>query len=232
MPNWVGSARDTKDDLKNIEINPEDIQAAVKPELDSLKTELSTTIDTKLKDITEFIAQQKQEREENARKEAEAQRRQAREDADPDDTDFIADPKNAVARMINPLKETIQAQNAIIVRNEVLGKMDLYSTDPQFKVKVDALLDAQPLATRANAAIVMNAYKSVYFDEKDAIKEGKYKTIASMANLSNNGTGGHSGESKDKDKDNTLTDEEKRYARNMGLTDEQWIQGRRELEYV
>lgn len=232
MPKWLRSDGSQNDDKEpGIEIKPEQIKEAMKPELDAFKTGLDTSLDAKMKPIVDYItSQQEKERlAEEARKRQ--QQQQQRDDSDVTDEDFITDPANAVRKQIQPLLNTVQAQSAIIMRNEVLGKMDLYSTDPAFKAKVDALLDAQPMSSRANSAIIMNAYKTVHYDERKAIEEGKYKSFASMASLSSGGKGG-SDNTDDHSTSETLSAEEKTYAKRLGISDADWVKSRREMEYV
>lgn len=232
MPNWMQREGSEGNKNNNIEIKPEDIQKAIKPDLDSMKTGFSTELDTKLAPIAAYIARQQEREEETERQRVAAENRQSRESSEIKPEDYLTDPDGVMDKKLGPILNVVQAQSAIIMRDKVLGKMEYYASDPEFQNKVDALIDAQPIGNRANAAVIMNAYKSVHYDFQDKIKEGKVKTIASGTNMSGNSTGGHSGSSSDAKDDKTLTADEKKYARNMGLTDEQWIEGRRELEYV
>jgi hypothetical protein len=111
--------------------------------------------------------------------------------------------------------------------------MDYYASDPTFKNKVDQLIDSQPLHLRANAGIIMAAYKNTFYDMQQEIKDGKIKSQASLLSNSGGGTGGHSGSSSDKfTSDDTMSDEEKSYARKLGISEKDWTATRKELEYV
>ena len=229
MPEWLKREGDNKD--KPIEIKPEDIQKAMEPKLKEVSDGINKSIDDKLAPIAAFFADQKKEKEEAAARAAEAKRKENQKDLEVQPEDWITDPEGAFDKKVTPLVQTVQAQSAMLMRDKVLKNMDYYATDPTFAAKVDALIDAQPLANRSNSNVILNAYKSVHYDMQDQIKEGKIKSFASMASLSNNGTSNRGTEDKDKN-DTALSEEEKRYARRMGLTEEQWVAGRRELEYV
>ena len=115
------------------------------------------------------------------------------------------------------------------MRRETLEKKEFYD-NPDFKAKVDALIDAQPLGSRANPAVIMNCYKSTYFDNLEDIKAGKIKSALSMGGGSN--TGGHTADEADKGDKITMNDDERKYARKMGISEENWMKQKRSLEYV
>jgi hypothetical protein len=217
-----------KKDNGEIEINKEAVADIVKPQLEEMKTGFETSIDSKLKPVIDFFQAQKAEKEEIERQRA---AKEKKEENEVDPTDWITDPENAVDKKMRPILEQNAALASIVVKNEVLGKMDYYSTDPTFKAKVDALIDAQPLSSRANSAVIMHAYKSVHYDMRQEIAEGKIKSQASLASNASTGTGGHSGGDKDK-ADDTLSAEEKMYAKKLGIKESDWVNTRKELEYV
>lgn len=211
-----------RQDLNRIEIKPEMITEAVKPQFDAFKTEIGTQMDEKLKAVNEFFAAQNREREQ-------AQRRKQAEEETPEEIDYFSDPAGAIDKKIAPLVRSQQAATAMLMINEVLGEMDYYKSDPTFKAKVLAKINSQPLQMRANADIILNCYKLVRFDEDEAIKEGKYKSMAGAASTS--GTGGHSGTRRE-DEEITISDEEKVYAKKMGISDADWVKSKKTLEYV
>jgi hypothetical protein len=210
-----------KSDLRSIEIKPEIITAAVKPHLDSMRTELSSTMDEKLKPMNDFFAEQNRQR-------AEAARRQQVEAENVDELDYATDPAAAIDKKLAPLIRNQQAANAMLMINETIGEMELYK-NPEFKAKVLAKINSQPLQLRSNAEIILNCYKLIAFDEKEAIQEGKYRSAVGAASTS--GTGGHSGSSKS-ESEVTISDEEKVYARKMGISDENWVKSKKTLEFV
>ena len=207
-----------------IEIKPEMIQSAMKPELDGIKSSLAS--------VTEFILAQKKEKEDAtaAARAAEGQRR--RQESEDNKPDFILDPEGAMNHAMRPLMEQNAILAATIQKDKILGKMDFYSTDPEFQNKVDQLIDSQPLHLRSNAGIIMNAYKSVYFDSRKDIEEGKIKSLASVN--SNGGKGADSGAGTDTgDKKNiVLSAEEKLYAKKLGISEADWAKQKGQLEYV
>lgn len=211
-----------REDVRNIEIKPEVIESAVKPHLDAMRTEIGATIDEKLKAVNDFFTAQNQQR-------IEAQRRQQAENENVDELDFATDPSSAIDKKLAPLIRNQQAANAMLMINETLGELDYYRSDPEFKAKVLSKINSQPLSLRANADIILNCYKLVAYDEREAIKEGKYKSILGAA--STTGTGGHAGSSKSEN-EVTISDEEKVYAKKMNIKEEDWIKSKKTLEYV
>jgi hypothetical protein len=218
-----GGEHSAKSDLGSIEIKPEVIANAVKPQLDAFKTEISGALDEKLKAVNDFFAEQTRQRE--------AAARQARQQEDtPEEVDYYTNPDGAIDKKLQPLIRSQQAANAMLMINETIGDMDYYKSDPEFKAKVLAKINSQPLAVRANPDIIMNCYKLVAYDESAAIKEGKYKSMLGAA--STGGTGSHSGRSTTKEDEVSISDEEKVYARKMGIKEEDWVKSKRTLEYI
>lgn len=221
---WRQEDKPAGEQERPIEIKPEMIQAAMKPELDKITTSLSA--------MTDYIATQKKEKEdaaEAARVANEGRRRQNEEENKPD---FLLDPEGAMRHEMRPLVEQNAILAATIQRDKMLGKMDYYSTDPSFQQTVDQLIDSQPLHLRSNAGIIMNAYKSVFFDKRKEIEEGKVKSLASLN--SNGGKGADSGVGTDvgDKKVITLSAEEKIYAKKMGISEADWAKQKGQLEYV
>lgn len=215
--------KDAQADIKSIEIKPEMISEAMKPHLDNFRSEVANTMDEKLKAVNEFFAEQTRAREAAAR-------RKQNEEETPEETDYLVDPSAAIDKKLQPLIRSQQAANAMIMINETIGEMDYYKSDPEFKAKVLAKINGQPLNLRANPDIILNCYKLVRYDEEENIKEGKYKSMLGAA--STGGTGGHSGSSKKEEDEITISDEEKVYAKKMGISDADWIKSKKTLEYV
>lgn len=214
--------KDTQADIKGIEIKPEMLSEAMKPHLDSFRTEIGSTMDEKLKAVNEFFAEQNRAREAAARK-------KTQDEDTPEETDFLLDPGGAIDKKLAPLIRSQQAANAMIMINETIGEMDYYKSDPEFKAKVLAKINGQPLQLRSNPDIIMNCYKLVRYDEDQAIKDGKYKSVLGAA--STTGTGGHTGR-ETKEDEITISDEEKSYAKKMGISEADWIKSKKTLEYV
>lgn len=227
MPiDWLQRKKETGE----LEVNKEGVTELFKPQLDTVKTDMEKSMDTKLKPMLDFIESQRAEK---AERERQASAKARKEMLETDPTDWITDPESAVDKKLLPLQETIAKQNAIIMRKETLDKMDYYSSDPEFKNKVDQLIDSQPLSLRSNAGIIMAAYKNTFYDMQQEIKDGKIKSQASLLSGGGNGTGGHSGSSSGKfTSDDTMSDEEKSYARKLGISEKDWAATRKELEYV
>jgi hypothetical protein len=211
-----------KQDVQNIEIKPELLEAAMKPHLEAQEQRYSAMMDEKLKAVNDFFTEHNRTRQEQ-------QRRQQSEEDTPSDMDYINDPGNAIDKKLAPLIRSQQAANAMLMINETLGDMDYYKSDPEFKAKVLAKINSQPLQLRSNADIILNCYKLVAYDEREAIKEGKYKSILGAA--STGGTGGHAG-TRSESAEVTISDEEKVYAKKMGISEADWVKSKKTLEYV
>jgi hypothetical protein len=209
-------------DVKSIEIKPEILEAAMKPHLEAQEARYATMMDEKLKAVNEFFAQQNRQREEQ-------QRREQQESETPGEVDFYSDPSAAMDKKLAPIIRNQQAAAALLMINETLGDMDYYKSDPEFKAKVLAKINSQPLQLRANADIILNCYKLVRYDEDAAIKEGKYKSVLGAA--STTGTGGHTG-SRGEEAEVTISDEEKIYAKKMGISEADWVKSKKTLEYI
>lgn len=217
------SSAQARKDLGQIEIKPEVISEAVKPQFEAFRTEIGATIDEKLKAVNDFFAEQ------NRQRTAAAQKKQQEEDT-PEEVDYYSNPAGAIDKKLQPIIRSQQAAAAMLMINEVLGDMDYYKSDPEFKAKVLSKINSQPLQARANADIIMNCYKLVRYDEDAAIKEGKYKSILGAA--STGGTGGHGGASKKEEDEITISDDEKVYAKKMGISEADWVKSKKTLEYV
>lgn len=212
-----------RQDISKIEIKPEMLTEAIKPHMETMRTEFSNSMNERLKSVDEFFAAKNREAEE-------VRRRQQTEHETPDDMDYINDPGGAIDKKLAPLIRNQQAANAMLMINDTLGEMDYFKSDPEFKNKVMSKINQQPLQLRSNVDIIMNCYKLVAYDEREAIKEGKYKSVLGAASTS--GTGGHSGSSSSKADEVTMTDEEKVYAKKMDIKEEDWIKSKKMLEYV
>jgi hypothetical protein len=229
MPNWIrkdgGEGEGGADDKsRQIEIKPEQVREALKDDLAKIDS-MSTTLST----VAEYIQAQK-DKEQKAIETEEARRRA--EENKTDEIDWLNDPEGATRKTMRPLVEGQAAMAAILMRKETLGDMEYYNSDPEFKAAVDSLIDQQPLVARANASTIMHAYKSVYYDKRKEIADGKIKSAMSI-NSNNGGGSGKSGKDDEGDGGSvTMSNEEKMYARKMGIKEEDWMKSKKELEYV
>jgi hypothetical protein len=211
-----------KQDIQQIELKPEVIEAAMKPHLEAAEARYSSMMDEKLKAVNDYFAQQNRQHEEQ-------QRRTQQEAENPAEMDWFSDPSGAMDKKLAPIIRNQQAAAAMLMINETLGEMDYYKSDPEFKAKVLAKINSQPLNLRSNADFIMNCYKLVAYDEKEAIKEGKYKSILGAA--STTGTGAHSGRS-EATEEVTMDEQEKIYAKKMGISEADWVKSKKTLEFV
>ena len=222
MAGWIKRVAEEEDEQQKeqarvIEIKPEAIRDAIKGDLEQ--------IHASSKAMTDYIAEQKAER--AAAQEAESARTR-REAERVDDVDFLTNPEEAINKKLRPISESNAVMASMFVRREVLDNQEFYD-DPEFKKRVDTMIDQQPLQARLDRSVIMNAYKVVRFDAMKEIEEGKIKSSLS-------GGGGNRGTRReDKDSDGgdiPMTPEEKSYARKLGVSEKDWISQKKEMEYV
>lgn len=221
---WVKKEGNEEEEKQKIEIKPEDIQSAVKPLLEEQNKKFDT--------ISAYIAkQEKKDKDiEDARVAEENRKKNADRNANlTDPTNWLDNPAGMTAEMIKPLVESQQRTNAQLAKRDVLDKMEYYD-DPIFRTSVDQLIAAQPLQNQSDPALIMNAYKSVFFDKQQDIKDGKIKSQLSV-NSGGRGTSGSSKEEDDKSK-GTMSEAEKVYASKLGIPVDKWIKNRNEMEFV
>jgi hypothetical protein len=222
MAQWIkkmADDADSKDDKTPIiEIKPEMIREAMKEDMDSIKSSSKAMMD--------YIAEQKAERQ--AAQEAEANKAR-QENNKVDDIDFLTDPEAAINKKLRPIAESNAVMASMFVRREVLENMEYYD-DPEFKKRVDTMIDQQPLNARLDRAVIMNAYKVTRFDAIKDIEDGKIKSSLSVG-------GGNRGSRRDdkgggEDESTTMTQAEKHYASRLGITEKDWQKQKKEMEYV
>ena len=219
--NWMrreAEEADNKDNLSGIEIKPEKIREAIAGDLDELKNSSKAMMD--------FINQQKEERAEAQRVAAERQRA---ESSRQEPVDFFTDPETAMNNKLRPLAESNAVMASMFVRRELLEKEDYYG-DPEFKKHVDAIIDSQPLAARSNAAVIMNAYKIARFDKQKEIEEGKIKSSLSISG--GRGSGRSDIAEEESDGGISMSQQEKAYARKLGISESDWVSQKKNMEYV
>jgi len=220
MAGWIKRAVEEEEEQEKpraIELKPEQVRDAIKDDLDK--------IHASSKAITDFIAEQKAERQ--AAQDAEAAK-QRKESETVGEFDFLTNPEEAMNKKLRPIAESNAVMASMFVRREVLEHQEYYD-DPEFKKRVDTMIDQQPLQNRLDRSVIMNAYKVVRFDAMKEIEEGKIKSSLSAG-------GGNRGSRRD-DKDSgdgeiTMSQEEKSYARKLGVSEKDWISQKKEMEYV
>lgn len=226
MPSWMQRTEDKKEEERKIELKPEDMAEALKPHLDKINTDL----DSKLNPMIEYFKKQNEREAAAEAARSATAREENRRNLEVNPEDYLNDPDAAMNKKLTPVLQQNAALAALIMRKETLEKMEYYD-DPDFKSAVDQLIESQPLTSRSNTSVIMNCYKSVHYDKRKEIAEGKIKS--QLSGGERGGTGGHSGDSGAKDEDKfKLSNEERAYARKFGVSEEQWAKQKRELEYV
>lgn len=213
--------------------NKEEAAPTVSPEeIKKIISESQAEQNKKLDAVADYIAKQ-QQKEEKAEADriaaANAQANKQRHDRLTDEGNWLTNPGEMTAEMIKPLIEQQQRTNARLAKEDALGRMEYYD-DPTFKSAVDQLISSQPINLQSDPALIMNCYKSVFFDKQQEIKDGRIKSQLSL-NGGGRGSGGHNGSESSKSND-TMTDAEKHYASKLGISTESWIKNRNEMEYV
>lgn len=223
MPAWIKKpAEDGKEGDEGqervIELKPEMIRDAIKEDLDNIKSSSKAMVD--------FINEQKADRQRAQEAEAEKQRR---ENEKVDDIDFITNPEEAMNRKLKPIAESNAVMASMFVRREVLEGLEYYN-EPEFKKRVDAMIDQQPLQNRLDRSVIMNAYKVNRFDFDKEVADGKIKLSLSGGGGNRKGNDRDNGRSDDDTE--TMSAEEKQYARKLGISEKDWISQKKEMEYV
>lgn len=223
MPKWIRPGENEEEEVKPpvIEIKPEQVRDAIKNDLDGLKASSDA--------MMQFIREQKEEKEAAAARAADAERRKNKEEREAS-IDFTLDPEGAFNERMRPVLESQAAMASILLRKEILGNGEAYEyyADPDFRKDVDRIIDSQPVASRTNAELIKNAYKSVFFDKQQAIKEGKVKSSLSITSSGGNRETEHKEESSAA----TMNQAEKEYARKLGISEKDWLSQKKEMEYV
>lgn len=220
MPAWIkkqAEEEDKEEQPKAIELKPEMIREAMKDDLDSIRNSSKAMLD--------FIAEQKAEKQAAAEAETTKQRKEAEKVGE---FDFITDPEEAINKKLRPIAESNAVMASMFVRREVLENLEYYD-DPEFKKRVDTMIDQQPLQARLDRSVIMNAYKVVRFDSDKEIADGKIKSSLSIGG---GATRGQRSDKNDSDGGDTISEGEKHYARKLGISEKDWIAQKKEMEYV
>lgn len=233
MPTWLefGKAKpaENKDD-KTPEITPESINKSItdnKTELEGKLAALGESINNHptLLAMKDFLDGQKtaSERAEAARAAAAANEGGKKfEGLDQTTREYVNETFRPIAQATllnqgNEMRRTIfEDQEAFPYYTGVL------------KAKIDAMLDAQNLESRANPDVIRNVYKIVIYDNEKDIKEDKIKSRLSSASSSGTGTGAPG--TGDKAAMPVLTDQMKSVARAMGMSDADYATSMKELQ--
>jgi len=223
MPAWIKKQAEEEDgkqeeQSRQIEIKPEMIRDAIKDDLDNIRSSSKAMVD--------YINEQKAERQRAQEEEANKVRR---ENEKVDDIDFLTNPEEAMNRKLKPIAESNAVMASMFVRREVLEGLEYYD-EPEFKKRVDTMIDQQPLQNRLDRSVIMNAYKVNRFDFDKEVADGKIKL--SLSGGGGNRKGGDRDSNRSDDDTETMSAEEKQYARKLGISEKDWISQKKEMEYV
>lgn len=223
---WLRSKEDDPDNNQG-EFKPETLKADIDKSLEEKLNKFKADNEATLSPIME-MARQWQESRAAEQRTAEASRRQERQD-DLEVTDdmYITNPREAIDRATKPYREQTQALAAITMRRELLGSKPYYTGE--LKNKIDSLIEAQPLAMRANQGVLDNCYYTIIGRHQEEINEGKYKRQVSAATFNSN-----SGTTDDQSlpENRKFNQEEARIMKVFGLDAKDVIRGEQELGYV
>jgi len=243
MGKWWQSEKepDKKDDYKDddkFELKPKEVKEKL-DKLDGFDTRFNS-MDEKLKSldaISDYIKEQKAEKEKATRAEATKKANEHKAQTDTElEEEFLTDPASATRRLLseamNPLVET-QINTAARLQMKELFENDPdrfeYATDPTIKKEIETHVASLPLAQRANPAAIENCYYVATGRHQAEIKEGKIKSRTSA--VSSSGSGSNT-EKKDSDGTIVLNDAEKKAAKVFGLKEEDYAKSKKELSYV
>jgi len=244
MPNWLdllGKKKESTDpkeqeqaelELKNV---TESIKKVGKIEEDfgKFKTETEKT-NTRL---TSFLDEQDAMK---RRRIAEELAKKANETKETEDKELnelaLEDPVKA-ARLIFERESrglttaTINTQSQLLRKqlfDDNPDKFEYYDkANPEFKSEVDRLIDGLPLESRTNPDAIQNCYYVAFGRKQQEIKDGKLKSRFAATSTTT------SGSSSTKDKDTIqLTELQKKAAKAMGITEEDYGKQAREMNYV
>ena len=176
---------------------------------------LREQLDASKRRVTEQQQQKNQQTEQT-----EAQRIAAlRENLD-DDT------RTYVDRQFEVINRTAQQTSARELRRSIFEDAENYEYyTGDVKRKVDEMLDREPLSSQNNSDVVRNAYKVVVFEHMKDIQDKKLRSRLSSTSaspiLSNQNT-------PDPNALPTLNQEEKDFAKNMGISEADWAKSKKE----
>jgi hypothetical protein len=230
MPNWLDMGRQKKDEDAVPEITPQKLNetiAANKTELETKLTELGSRIEEHptLKAMQEFLDNQKAIKAEAARKVQE--QAQLNNDAQFENVDQTT--REYIAQTMKPFAQATLMQQGSELRRSIFEDAEAFPYyTGALKAKIDALLDSQPVESRANPDIIRNVYKIVVFDSQKEIAEDKHKSRMSSASAAGNGTGAPN--VNDKTGMPVLTQQMKSVAKSMGMTEQEYATAMKELQ--
>lgn len=224
-----GSMAAREESVADIEFDPSKLKTELEESSKKQFGEFSAEMDTKFAPIVEMAAQMKADRETREASAKAAAEKKSKEDADVDDEDFLIDPKSAVAKQLQPTQIALARLAAKSAKSDALGDEEYYHGD--IKKKVDEMIAGQPLSAQLDPSVIKNCFKLVMYDSQKDIADGKIKSRNSSATFQADGTGAHSGGGSG-EKDEALTDEEKRAAKVFGMSEKDWSASKREISYV
>lgn len=230
MPNWLNVGGNKKPDDGVIEITPESLNKTLteqKTELEGKLTELGSRIDNHptLAAMQVYLDEQRASREAAARKQNEQQ--VANQNAQFNEIDPTM--RQYVDQSLKPIADAALWQQGTELRRNIFDNAEAFPYyNGSLKEKVDALLDSQPAAQRANPDVIRNVYKIVFFDNQKEIDEGKHKSRLASASTSGSGTGmpNQAGEGGMP----VLTQQMKSVAKAMGMSEADYATAMKELQ--
>jgi len=238
MPWWKKPSGELVDDKEKpegaVEFKPDDLKKDLESTIDNKLKTFTESITTGLKPMQEMAETVKKEREERERKEAEARRKTEAENQTDFETEFALDPAGATKKYVEQSGQkrdiALIALASRQVTADTLGTEEYYHG--KVKTDTDKLIAALPPQFRCDPASIANCYKVAYMDNKKEIDEGKIKSRTSeMTSFGNNGTGAPSGGDR-KEADDKLSDDEKRVATMLGLSEKDYASSRKDMSFV
>lgn len=136
------------------------------------------------------------------------------------------DTKKVIDARFNSVQQSAMRTDARETRRSVFEDEDnfpYYAGD--IKRKVDEMIEAEPLVNQTNPLVVRNCYKIVMADHLKELQEGKLRSRLSNATGSSTSTTSQI----DPNALPSLTDDEKKTAKNLGISETDWAKTKKDL---
>jgi hypothetical protein len=222
-------ADDDNAGLEDVEFKPKEFQE----NLDKTLAEKFTALETKqaeaMKPMQEMAELMKTERAERAAAEAKRAAAAKKEEQGDFGERMMLDPESAIDEKLQGTNRALLMLASREAKRETLGEKEYYHG--AVKARTDALIESLPLAQRSNSGSLENCYKIACFDHQKEIAEGKIKARNTSGIFEGGSTGAPSGGKAGEDSA-TLTEDEKKIAKNFGMSEKEWGASKREMTYV
>jgi type II secretory pathway pseudopilin PulG len=217
------------------EITPDSLKADItstKTDLEKKLADLGDQINNHpaLKAMQTFIDTQNAAEAARQQQQQSQQQQQQQQQVDDQFKEVDATTQAYIQHTMKPFADNALYQQGSEMRRSIFEDQEAFPYyTGAIKAEIDAMLDKQPLATRANADAIRNTYAIICFNKQKEINENKHRSRMSSASSAGTGTGAPSGNA-DPTALPTLTQDMQLVAKKMGMTNEQYAQAMKELQ--